>query len=269
VHDDPSAAGHKVANPPTADHERKPNSMTNHTAAETTDADNEVDPLIPDDPQTTHLFHGDRITLDELAVHLNAAAVWLRDLAIAAEKPAIPVELGDNLCERLTTLSDELARLGKDVAETDTIISEHRPLKPYLSMHKREPWGYRAHGEDPATWGKRLSTVLSMRQILMLAREDPEPWGNHEPGISYREGIKDLPGIEEWVSKRAADRMARARTAAIQTQAHRERCDTCQAPAGTSCRTKNGHVAESFHQPRLKAATAVVDEALAERSRNA
>ncbi|GAA1613355.1 hypothetical protein GCM10009733_006810 [Nonomuraea maheshkhaliensis] len=243
--------------------------MTDHTTATISGRDNEANPLIPQDPHTRYLFHGDRITLDELAVHLNAASIWLRDLAIAAERPDTPIELGDNVCQRLATLSDELAQLGEDIAEADTIISEHRPLKPHLSMHKREPWGSRAHGEDPATWGKRLSTVLSLRQILMLARQDHEPWGNQEAGIAYWDGIKDLPGIEDWVSKRAADRLAQARTTAIQAQAQRERCDTCQAPAGVLCRTKNGHVAESFHKPRLKAATVVVDEALAEGSSNA
>lgn len=223
-----------------------------------------VTSLVPRDPDVGHLFNGPRISLDELAVQLNAAAVWLRDLAIAAERPDVPVELGDNVCQRLASLGDELARLGTDVAETDQIISEDRPLKPFLSMHGCEPWGSRAHAEDPAVWGKRLSTVLSMRQILMLARQDEEPWRNNEPGISYLDGIKDLPGIEEWVSKRAADRLARVRDAAIQAQAKQERCTTCEAVAGTWCRTKNGRVAESFHRPRLKAATTIVDEHLAE-----
>ncbi|MFG2000398.1 hypothetical protein ACGFNU_14715 [Spirillospora sp. NPDC048911] len=150
-------------------------------------------------------------------MHLNAAATWLRQLAIAAERPGVPVELGDNVCARPALFGDELARLSNDVAETDQIITDDRPLKPFLSMHNREPWGSRAYGEDPATWGKRLSTVLSMRQILMLAREDEEPWRNNEPGISYLDGIKDLPGIDDWVSKRAADRLARARHAAIQS----------------------------------------------------
>ncbi|MFI7642927.1 hypothetical protein [Nonomuraea sp. NPDC049400] len=108
-----------------------------------------------------------------------------------------------------------------------------------------------------------------MRQILMLAQEDEEPWRNSEPGIPYWEGIRDLPGVEEWVSKRAADGLARARAAALQAQAKLEPCTTCQARLGAWCRTKNGHVAESFHKPRLKAAAAVVDEALAERSQDA
>ncbi|GAA2638123.1 hypothetical protein SMC26_22980 [Actinomadura fulvescens] len=32
-------------------------------------------------------FDEERISLDDLAVHLNAAATWLRHLAIAAERP--------------------------------------------------------------------------------------------------------------------------------------------------------------------------------------
>jgi hypothetical protein len=189
--------------------------------------------LIPEDPDTRYLYNSDRISLDELAVHLNAAACWLRHLSIAAERPDVPIELGDNLCARLQTLGEELARFSEDVAQTDQIITDGRPLKPFLSMHGREPWGSRAQAEDPTEWGKRLSTVLSMRQILMLGREDEEPWRNSEPGIAYWDGIKDLPGLEEWVSKRAAERLARDRAAAIDAQAKQEPCSTCQAIAGT------------------------------------
>ncbi|MFD9948823.1 hypothetical protein ACFWYW_46770 [Nonomuraea sp. NPDC059023] len=222
--------------------------------------------VIPADPDTRYLHHGDRITLDELAVHLSAAARWLDHLAIAAEKPAVPIELGDNVCDRLTALSRELGQLGADIGKVDEIITEQRPLAPYLSMHGREPWGSRAHGEEPAKYGKRLSTILSLRQIERLARHDEEPWANHEPGIPYLEGIKDLPGLEEWESKRAADRLARARHAAIDAQAKEELCTTCQAKPGSWCRTKNGFVADTFHKPRTRAATAVVDELLAEQA---
>ncbi|MET8146463.1 hypothetical protein ABZU32_39655 [Sphaerisporangium sp. NPDC005288] len=55
-----------------------------------------------DAERTEHLRAGARITLDQLAVHLDAAAVWLRQVAIAAETPAVPVELGDNVSERWT-----------------------------------------------------------------------------------------------------------------------------------------------------------------------
>lgn len=67
-----------------------------------------------DPTATEHLRAGDRITLDEIAVHLNAAAVWLRQLAVAAETPNVPVDLGRNLCDEL----DSMARRSKSTART-------------------------------------------------------------------------------------------------------------------------------------------------------
>ncbi|MGI5292933.1 hypothetical protein ACQEVF_57815 [Nonomuraea polychroma] len=209
---------------------------------------------------TEHLRAGDRITLDELAVHLSAAAVWLRQLAVAAETPATPLELGENVSAPLDRMADELAKLGDDIARVDDIISNWQPLRPYL--HQREPWGTRAHGSDRNTWGKRLSTVLSLRQLLYLAAAD-QPWLDEEPGIAYLDGIKGVPGLEEWESVRAAKRREAARQAAILAQARQEHCTTCQAIPGVLCRTRNGHLADSMHKPRLAAATAVVDERLA------
>ncbi|GAA5076538.1 hypothetical protein HNP84_007354 [Thermocatellispora tengchongensis] len=201
-----------------------------------------------------------RITLDQLAVDLDGAAVWLRDLSIAAERPAVPVELGENVCDRLEHMSKELATLARDVARIDTIITELQPLRPYL--HQREPWGTRAHGSDREQWGKRLSTVLSMRQIIYLAADDL-PWRDEEPGIPYLAGIEGLPDLEEWESPRAARRREAARQAAIQEQALQETCTTCSAQPGRPCVTSTGRTAELYHKPRIKAATAEVDAALA------
>ncbi|MFF0250769.1 hypothetical protein ACWEU6_12665 [Streptosporangium sandarakinum] len=210
-----------------------------------------------DPDSTAHLRAGDRITLDELAVHLDAAAVWLRQLAIAAETPAVPIELGANVSDRLDAMADELARLGRDVAQADTVISEGQPLRPCLP--DRVPWGVRAHGSDRGQWGKHLSTVLSLRQLLMLAAADL-PWNDEERGIAYLDGLNGLPGLEEWESPRAAERRAAAQRAAIQAQARQEHCETCQAVPGTHCRTKNDRIADAYHKPRLALATQVVDE---------
>ncbi len=214
-----------------------------------------------DPARTEHLHAGERITLDELAVHLNAAAVWLRQLALAAETPTVPIELGANVSDRLDTIAAELAKLGHDVAQADVVIAEWQPLRPYLP--NREPWGARAHGSDRDKWGKRLSTVLSLRQVLVLVADDLL-WRDEEPGIAYLDGLNGIPGLEEWESPRAARRRAAARQAAIQAQAKQEECTTCQAIPGTHCRTKNGHVAETFHKPRIALATRVVDERLQE-----
>ncbi|WP_433259405.1 hypothetical protein ACQPYK_50150 (plasmid) [Streptosporangium sp. CA-135522] len=208
-----------------------------------------------DPARTEHLRCGKRITLDELAVHLDAARVWLRQLALAAETPAVPIELGANICDRLDAMADELGRLGQDVARADAVISQWQPLRPYLPNW--EPWGARAHGSDRQQWGKRLSTVLSLHQVLALVSEDL-PWRDEEPGIAYLDGLNGIPGLEEWESPRAA------RAAAIQAQARQEVCATCQAIAGTHCRTKNGHIAETYHKPRITLATRVVDDGLQE-----
>lgn len=209
-----------------------------------------------DPAETEHLRAGPRITLDELAVHLDAVAVWLRQLAIAAETPAVPVELGDNVSDRLDSMAKDLAALGVDVAKADQVIAGWQPLRPYL--HNREPWGVRAHGSDREQWGKRLSTVLSLRQVLYLAADDL-PWRDEETGIAYLDGLNGLPGLDEWESPRAARRRAAEREAQIQEQAMREHCATCQAIPRAYCRTKSGQLAETFHKPRLKAAIATVD----------
>ncbi|MFI6883958.1 hypothetical protein [Streptosporangium canum] len=105
--------------------------------------------------------------------------------------------------------------------------------------------------------------MLSLRQVLALVSEDL-PWRDEEPGLAYLDGLNGIPGLEEWESPRAARRQAAARQAAIQAQARQEVCSTCQAIADTHCRTKNGHIADAVHKPRLAAATQVVDERLAE-----
>ncbi|MDB4873516.1 MAG: hypothetical protein JWL97_4520, partial [Gemmatimonadales bacterium] len=60
-----------------------------------------------DPADTGHLRAGDRITLSELATELDAAAVWLRQLARAAETPLIPVELGE-MCDQLDQAAERL-----------------------------------------------------------------------------------------------------------------------------------------------------------------
>ncbi|MER5325916.1 hypothetical protein [Streptosporangium roseum] len=137
------------------------------------------------------------------------------------------------------------------------------PARLKRSTPNREPWGARAHGSDRQQWGKRLSTVLSLHQLLALVSDDL-PWRDEEPGIAYLDGLNGIPGVEEWESPRAARRQAAARQAAIQAQAQQERCSTCQAIAGAHCRTENGHIADAYHRPRITRATQVVDEDLGE-----
>ncbi|TDD31676.1 hypothetical protein E1287_25790 [Actinomadura sp. KC06] len=226
------------------------------------------------DPTATgHLHAGNRITLDELAVHLNAVGVWLRQLAVAAETPDVPVDLGQNLCVDLDSMARRLEESGQKVAELDAIIAGRAPLAPTLPDGAL--WGARVlDTKDP----KRSKPVVipTMYQVLGLARwheqtralidlpvrpERQRPPSPAAPdGIAYVDGIADIPGLDAWESPRAAERRARARAAAIQAQALCEHCTSCDAAPGDHCRTKTNRVAETYHRPRITAATATVDE---------
>lgn len=225
-----------------------------------------------DPTDTAHLREGDRITLDELAVHLNAAHVWLRQLAVAAETPAVPVELGKNLCDDLDAMANRLEEASQNVAELDAVITGRAPLAPTLP--DGAPWGARA--VDAETPQRSKPTVIpTMHQVLGLARWHQEtralqkmpvrpvrqrtPSPAAQDGITYLDGIAGVPGLDEWESPRAAERRARARVALIQVQARQEHCATCGAAPGDLCRTKTGRAAETFHRPRITAATKAVD----------
>lgn len=208
---------------------------------------------------TAHLHNGERITLEELAVHLSATAVLLRQLAIATERPAVPVEL-DELCGDLDRIADDLARKAETIAEVEAIIADEKPLARRFGS---EPWGFAAYGLDPerTIYRKRLSTVLTHHQITALARPD-SPWraDQAEPGISYLEGLDGLPDLDRFESQRGARRRAREREDRILKLTTELPCPSCGAEAGRSCTTKTGRVAELSHQPRRQAAVAHVDQ---------
>ncbi|GHH57624.1 zinc finger domain-containing protein [Lentzea cavernae] len=210
---------------------------------------------------TAHLHDGDRITLEELSIHLSAAAVWLRQLAIAAETPSVPVEL-EEFCDDLDRAANELVRKAERVAEVNGIIADEKPL--HRKFNGSEPWGFAAHGADPdkTRYGKKLSTVLTHHQIVALARPDM-PWRSDqtEPGIAYLDGLDGLPGLDRWESKRGAKRRAQEREQRILATTRQTPCPSCGAEPNRECRTKTGRVAELSHQPRRQAAVAHVDAA--------
>lgn len=208
-----------------------------------------------DPAYTAHLRAGERITLPELATEISAAAAWLRQIAIAAETPDIPVELGE-MCESLDQTATDLAAKATYLADVDRIITDRVPLNPFFGG--REPWGLRAHGSDREQFGKRLSTVLTHWQIRHLAQKDM-PWRDDEPGIPYLDGIEGLPGLEAWESTRAERRRAAEREAAIRGLTRLTVCPTCEAGSRQDCRTKTGRLAEQFHRPRIAAATTEYD----------
>lgn len=205
---------------------------------------------------TEHLHAGERITLDEVVVALSAAATWLQQVAIAAERPAVPVEL-EEICGDLHRTADDLTRTAKTLAEVDAVITDRTPL---MRTFGKEPWGAAAHGLDRDEFGKRLSTVLTPRQILGLARTD-SPWRfeQAEPGIAYLDGLDGLPDLDRWESQRGARRRAAEREERILAETTKHACPTCQAKPDAPCKTKNGWVSDKAHQPRRKAAIAVVD----------
>lgn len=213
-----------------------------------------------DPSDTAHLHAGDRITMEEIVTQLSAAAVWLRQLAVAAERPVVPVELG-KLCDELDQMASRLDSNAEALAEVDVIITEDRPLMPTFAGV--EPWGAAAHGADPdkTKFGKQLSTVLSPWQIRALARDDM-PWRAEQAVelTSYRAGLEGLPGLDRWESPRAVRRRAEQRERRIRQQSRQEPCTSCGTAPGSQCRTKTGRLADVDHQARRRAAIAAIDQ---------
>ncbi|WP_433330093.1 hypothetical protein [Spirillospora sp. CA-294931] len=234
-----------------------------------------ADQTSADPAATEHLRAGERITLDELAVHLNAAALWLRQLAIAAETPDVPVDLGGNVCDYLDSQAKQLSNLSERVAQLDQTIADRVPLASTLP--DGAPWGARAHQARDERPDARLVIIPTMEQVLGLVRwhqatrvfgDLPARPARQRPpsplltnGIPYLDGLADLPDLEHWESPRAARRREAQRQAAIQGQALQEDCSTCQAAPGAHCRTRNGRIAEAVHRPRINAATHTIDDA--------
>lgn len=207
-----------------------------------------------DDASTGHLMAGPRITVDELAVHCSAAAVWLDQLARAAETPDTPVELADDI-EAMRREAGHLRDRATRLHQVARIIDGDVPLAAAFSRGG-DTWGAAALDTDREDFGGP-AIIPTANQLLHLAQNAPYA-GNT---LTYPQGMAGVPGslLKSWESKTAQQRRAGERAAAIRQEILRIECERCGAGSGEPCRTKNGRAAEQAHTPRQREAEANVD----------
>lgn len=204
-----------------------------------------------DPADTAHLFAGERITLDELAVHLSAVGVWLRQLARAAETPMVPVELAE-LIESWVREADSMDRHASRLGELAEVVEGEVPLA--VAFYGGKPWGAAAAGQPRDEYGAApvVPTVNQVWHLRVQAERNPE-----EPTCTYRAGIGEVAGFE---SKYAAGRRAAERAEALHATTLATACPRCSAAPGAHCLTRTGRLADVFHKPRTVAAEAAIDE---------
>lgn len=202
---------------------------------------------------TGHLMAGDRITVDELAVQCSAVAVWLGQLARAAETPAVPVELEDDInslrseAERLRSRAERLGTLAR-------ILDGDVPLA--VTFPRGDVWGFRALDTDREDFGGP-AVLPTGNQLLHLAGTGE--WASET--MTYPEGMAGVPASVSmsWESKTAQARRRRERAAAIAEEVLRIECERCGSGGGEHCRTNTGRLAEQAHTSRQREAEANVD----------
>lgn len=202
---------------------------------------------------TDHLMDGPRITVDELAVHVSSVAVLLTQLARAAETPATPVELEDDI----NALRQEASRLrerAERLSNVARIIDGDMPLAATFARGER--WGAAALDTDREDYGGP-AIIPTANQLLHLAGSA----GYASEKLTYPEGMKGVPAsvLKSWESKTTQERRARERAAAIAKEERRIECESCGAGGGEACRTKTGRLAEQAHTSRRREAQANVD----------
>ncbi|MEZ7005038.1 hypothetical protein [Streptomyces sp. AD55] len=205
---------------------------------------------------TSHLREGDRITLDELAAHLSAVELRMRQLARAAEEPDTPVELEPTITS-LRNLAGQTRELAERTADLTRIVEGDVPLSVGLGM-QRDPWGAAALDVDREDYGGP-AIIPTQWQLLRLATDA----GRGET-TTYPEAMAGVPRsiLLSWESKAAADRRVRERAAAVQKEVLRIECTKCKAERGARCQTSSGWDAEQPHVGRLREARARVDARL-------
>ncbi|MFF8696200.1 hypothetical protein ACF08W_28715 [Streptomyces sp. NPDC015144] len=216
---------------------------------------NEPDP----DPETdlSDVMAGNRITIDELAVSLGGAGLWVRKLARAAECPKTPVELSDTIKE-LRRIADQLREHGERIGFLARVVEGDVPLAK--TFERGDPWGVEARGTDRADFGGP-ALIPTQWQLWRLARDAEIAGARGEAETTtYPEAMKGV-GLG-WESKEAQLRRRRERDAAVAREVLRILCESCAVGEGEHCRTKNGRISEKPHVVRQREAEATVDARL-------
>jgi hypothetical protein len=209
----------------------------------------------PAETDTAHLRAGDRITLDELAVHLSAVDVRLRQLARAAEDPDTPVELEPTI-DSLRHLAGQVQELGDRMGHLARIVEGDVPLAAQLGV-QRDPWGAAALDTDREDFGGP-AVIPTQWQLIRLAQDAGDD------ATTYPAAMADVPRsvLLSWESKAAGARRRRERDAEVRAETLRIPCERCQAASGEQCRTSSGWTAEQAHTGRRREAEARVDARL-------
>jgi hypothetical protein len=209
---------------------------------------------------TAHLMDGQRITLEELAVHLSAIELRLRQLARAAETPDTPVELEPTI-DTLRILAGQAREVGDRAGVLARIIDGDVPLA--TSFTSGDPWGAAALDTDREDYGGP-AVIPTQWQLLRLAGDAKIKASAGEETTTWPKGMADVPRsvLLSWESKTASARRRRERNAAVEKEVLFIDCEKCPAGEGEQCRTKTGWPAERPHTARRREAEARVDARL-------
>lgn len=142
---------------------------------------------------------GKRITVDELAVHLSAIDLRLRQLARAAESPDTPVELEPTI-DSLRATARGVAETGERMAHLARIVAGDVPLA--YTFCSGDPWGAAALDTDREDYGGP-AVIPTHAQLVRLAGDGDIKAGVGKETTTWPEGMKDVPRsvMLSWESK--------------------------------------------------------------------
>lgn len=217
-----------------------------------------------DPAHTAHLRAGRRITAEEIALHVSAAAVLLLQVARAAETPAEAVEYA-GVIEQLNETGRRLAEHGEKLSKVADITADRVPLAVDFGGYRCDPWGLDAVASDRQDYGGP-ATIPSVDQLLLLAdlasgarkdfRDEPVPTR------TWSQGMDQVPGRAAFESRAAFRRREAERNAAVAARTLELPCERCDAGPGQHCTTTTGRTAEQPHRNRAAEAARQVDDEL-------